>query len=219
MINNAFKIYDGRTNFWQWDTKQKLIVLDDQIFEVRFANKDSKIAERRFVYTSEDGKTVCDIPDSMLQQPKTLIVYGCTIREDGSTAIIALSRIAVLKQPMPETYGSEEILVKLASIETHIKDIEKKAEIQKFETQSDAQDWAVINQKSGAIVLIKDKEEWVAHIINNDYTVSPICNTDSTDRENTTINLDGGSSFDDGNPSDESVDLDGGSSSDDLVTE
>lgn len=220
MINNAFKIYDGRTNFWQWDTKQKLIVLDDKIFEVRFANKDSKVAERKFVYTNEDGVTVCDVPDSMLQQSKTLFVYGCTIREDGSSAIVALSKIAVLRQPMPEASVSEELLVKIAILETQMKNIEKKTEIPKFETQSDAQEWAIINQQRGIIVLIKDKEEWVAHTVNNDYTVSPVCNTDSTDSENTTISLDGGDSFElDGGTSsdDESVNLDGGSPSDESV--
>ena len=40
MPPNIFKIYDGRTSFWQWDTNQKLIVLDETIDEVHFSNRD-----------------------------------------------------------------------------------------------------------------------------------------------------------------------------------
>lgn len=48
-------IDDGRTNFWQWDTKQKLIVLDDSITEVRFSNRNMEHSKRRPVYTDNDG--------------------------------------------------------------------------------------------------------------------------------------------------------------------
>ena len=55
MPQNIFKIYDGRTNFWQWDTKQNLIVLDDSITEVRFSNRNMEHSNRRPVYTDNDG--------------------------------------------------------------------------------------------------------------------------------------------------------------------
>ena len=55
MPQNIFKIYDGRTNFWQWDTKQKLIVLDDSITEVHFSNRNMEHSKRRPVYKDNDG--------------------------------------------------------------------------------------------------------------------------------------------------------------------
>lgn len=52
---NIFTIYDGRTNFWQWGTKQKIIVLDDSITEVRFSNRNMEHSKRCPVYTDNDG--------------------------------------------------------------------------------------------------------------------------------------------------------------------
>ena len=70
MSQNIFKIYDGRTNFWQWDTKQKLIVLDDCITEVRFSNRDM-----------EHSKPVTDDVNIFLHwEPKT---YTVTLMSDG----------------------------------------------------------------------------------------------------------------------------------------
>ena len=40
MPQNIFKIYNGRTHFWQWTTKQKLIILDDTVTQVHFSNKN-----------------------------------------------------------------------------------------------------------------------------------------------------------------------------------
>ena len=40
MSKNIFKIYDGRTNFWQWDTNQRLIVLDEDVDQVHYSNRN-----------------------------------------------------------------------------------------------------------------------------------------------------------------------------------
>ena len=70
MPQNIFKIYDGRTNFWQWDTGQKLIVLDDSVTEVHFSNRDMEHSKRKQVYKDKDGVRVVHIPDLLLQLPK-----------------------------------------------------------------------------------------------------------------------------------------------------
>ena len=57
MPQNIFKIYDGRTNFWQWDTGQKLIVLDESVTQVHFSNKDMNHSIDRDVYEYE-GKRI-----------------------------------------------------------------------------------------------------------------------------------------------------------------
>ena len=63
MPQNIFKIFDGRTNFWQWDTGQKLIVLDDSITEVHFSNRDMNHSIQRNVYEL-NGQRVVNIPDT-----------------------------------------------------------------------------------------------------------------------------------------------------------
>ena len=87
MPQNILKIYNGRNNFWQWDTKQKLIVLDDNVTEVRFSNKNMQQSKRRVVYT-DNGMRVCNVPDSLLQLSKTLIAYACVKLDDGSCSTI-----------------------------------------------------------------------------------------------------------------------------------
>ena len=102
MPQNIFKIYDGRTNFWQWDTNQKLIVLDETITEVHFSNRDMNHSIPREVYTKE-GIKMCDIPDVILQLPRNLIAYACV---DGAT--VKSVKFAVLKRPVPDNYVIEQ---------------------------------------------------------------------------------------------------------------
>ena len=47
MPQNIFKIYDGRTHFWQWDTGQKLIVLDESVTEVHFSNRNMEHSKKK----------------------------------------------------------------------------------------------------------------------------------------------------------------------------
>ena len=69
MPQNIFKIYDGRTNFWQWDKKQKLIVLDETVTQVHFSNRNMTHSIPRDVYTDKDGVRVCNVPDDLLKIP------------------------------------------------------------------------------------------------------------------------------------------------------
>ena len=108
MPQNIFKIYDGRTSFWQWDTKQKLIVLDDRITEVRFSNRDMEHSKSRQVYVNDKGERVCNIPDLLLQLPKNLIAYACMQSENGGCSTVKAVKFAVLKQPIPTDYVCEQ---------------------------------------------------------------------------------------------------------------
>lgn len=108
MSTNIFKIYDGRTHFWQWDTHQKLIVLDDRVTEVRFENKNMNHSRVKPVYVDLDGLRVCDVPDILLQLPKQLIAYAC-IEDDASySGVIKSVRFAVLPQKIPSDYICEQ---------------------------------------------------------------------------------------------------------------
>lgn len=102
MPTSMFKIYDGRTSFWQWDTKQKLIVLDESVTEVHFSNRDMNHSITRDVYELE-GKRVCNVPDIILQLPRNLVAYACV---DGVTKKSV--KFAVIKKPIPDDYVAEK---------------------------------------------------------------------------------------------------------------
>lgn len=185
MPQNVFKIYDGRTNFWQWDTKQKLIVLDDSVTEVRFSNRNMEHSKRRPVYTDKDGLRICNVPDLLLQLPKNLIAYACVKDNDGCCKTIKAVKFAVYQQPIPTDYICEQdavvedILIRLELLENLLKDVENgKKELTKFENMIDAAKWAVNEGDPGDIVIIKLDEGWVAHVIEDDHSLSPICDCD-----------------------------------------
>ena len=177
MTQNIFKIYDGRTNFWQWDVKQKLIVLSDDITEVHFSNRDMTHSIKREVYIDKDGLRVCNIPDNLLQLPRNLVAYAYA---DGAT--VKSVKFAVIKRQMPSDYISDqseemyEIERRLELLEAMLKDIELgNQEMKKFATVEDASNWAKENQKSGIIVAINIDSKWIAHMVEDDYSVTPIC--------------------------------------------
>ena len=178
MPQNIFKIYNGRTNFWQWDRKQKLIVLDPTVNEVHFSNRNMTHSIKREVYTDRDGLRVCNVPDDLLKMPANLIAYAYA---DGAT--IKSVKFAVVKRPMPSDYISDqseemyEIERRLELLEAMLKDIELgNQEWYKFESKIDASQWARDNQKTGVIVVVRIDGKWIAHMVEDDYSITPICN-------------------------------------------
>ena len=182
MPQNIFKIYDGRTNFWQWDTKQKLIVLDDRVTEVRFSNRNMEHSKRRPVYTDKDGLRICNVPDLLLQLPKNLIAYACVKEDDGCCKTIKAVKFAVFQQPIPTNYICEQdaviedILIRIELLETLLKEVAEGAkELTKFDNMVDAAKWAVESGNAGDIVIIKLDTAWVPHIVEDDKSLTPIC--------------------------------------------
>ena len=185
MPQNIFKIYDGRTNFWQWDTKQKLIVLDERINEVRFSNRDMEHSKRRPVYTDKNGVRVCNVPDLLLQLPKNLIAYACIKNDDGTCSTVKAVKFAVNRQPIPTDYVCEQdvvvenILTRLELLESLLKDVEAgKQQFTKFTNMVEAAQWAKEHGTAGDIVVIKLDIGWVPHVIEDDKSLSAICNCD-----------------------------------------
>lgn len=205
MPQNMFKIYDGRTNFWQWDTKQKLIVLDERITEVRFSNRNMEHSKRRPVYTDNNGLRICNVPDILLQLPKNLIAYACIKGDDGSCSTVKAVKFAVNRQPIPTDYICEQdavvedILMRIELLETLLKDINSgnKSWV-KFDNIVDAAKWAVDSGEPGDVIVVHLDEGWVPHVVENDKSLTPICNCDG---EMVTISLDGDDA--DGIPKDE----------------
>lgn len=177
MPQNIFKIFDGRTNFWQWDRKQKLIVLDNDIDQVHFSNRNMTHSVKRDVYVDKDGQRVCNVPDDLLKMPANLVAYAM----DGGATIKSV-KFAVVRRPMPSDYISDqseeiyEIERRLELLELMLKDIELgNQELQKFESIEDAAQWAKENAKTGVIVVVRIDTKWIAHMVEDDYTVTPIC--------------------------------------------
>ena len=182
MAKNIFKIYDGRTSFWQWDTGQKLIILDDSVTEVHFSNRNMEHSKRKQVYTDRDGVRVCNIPDLLLQLPKNLIAYAYA--KDGTAGRTLKSvKFAVIQRPIPTDYvcgqddAIEEIMIRLELLEALMKDVETGAQqLIKFANMVEAAQWAVQDGDPGDIVVVKLDIGWVPHIVEDDKSLSPICN-------------------------------------------
>lgn len=183
--DRIFRIYDGRTNFWQWDTKQKLIVLDERITEVRFSNRNMEHSKRRPVYTDRDGVRICNVPDLLLQLPKNLIAYACIKNDDGSCSTIKAVKFAVARQPIPSDYVCEQdavvedIMTRLELLEAMLKDVEHGTqEMKKFDNMVDAARWASESGNAGDIVVVRLEAGWVPHVVEDDKSLSAICNCD-----------------------------------------
>ena len=190
-----FKIYDGRTNFWQWDVGQKLIVLDERITEVRFSNRDMEHSKRRPVYTDKDGVRICNIPDLLLQLPKNLIAYACIKNDDGTCSTVKAVKFAVHRQPIPTDYVCEQdavvedIMMRLELLESLLKDVESGAQqFTKFGNIVEAATWAKENGKAGDIIVVKLDIGWVPHVVEDDKSLSAICNCDG---DEIILNFDG----------------------------
>ena len=150
MAQNIFKLYDGRTHFWQWDTGQKLIVLDERVTEVRLSNRDMEHSKSVAVHIDSDGTRWCRVPDILLQLPKNLIAYACAEDENGARSTIKSVKFAVLKQPIPANYVCEQeddIEEKLAQMDSKIDNINA--------TKADD---IYYNEESQSIQLVADGE-------------------------------------------------------------
>lgn len=195
MSQNIFKIYGGRTNFWQWDTGQKLIVLDESVTEVHFSNRDMEHSKKKIVYTDKDGLRVVHIPDLLLQLPKNLVAYAYASDGNGTGRTVKSVKFAVIQRPIPVDYvcgqddALEDIMIRLEMLEALMKDVAAGIqEFKKFTNMVEAAQWAVANGEPGDIIVIKLDAGWVPHVIEDDKSLSPICNENG---EMVTLIIDG----------------------------
>lgn len=195
MPQNIFKIYDGRTNFWQWDTGQKLIVLDDSVTEVHFSNRNMEHSKKKTVYVNKEGLRVVNIPDLLLQLPKNLIAYAYAKDENGVGRTVKSVKFAVMQRPIPVDYvcGQDDIIdditIRLELLEALMKDVATgKQQLLKFTDIVEAAMWALQEGEPGDIIAIKIDSQWIAHIVEEDKSISVIC--DASGKE-VVITLDG----------------------------
>lgn len=70
-MKTIFKIEDGREKFYQWDLNRRILVEDDSITQVHFANAATPTA---YVVSVSTG--MANVPNIILQQNFDIKVYG-----------------------------------------------------------------------------------------------------------------------------------------------
>ena len=131
------KIYDGRTEFYQWDLNRKLIVSDDTVTELHFCNKTGDCS---LVVEVKDG--LADVPNILLQTDWTINVYaycgGCYTKEHAT--------FKVNRRTKPDDYVYTETEIKRWDVLTERVD-------------AIADDLAVTNEAVSAIGGVIDKHD------------------------------------------------------------
>jgi hypothetical protein len=115
--------------------------------------------------------------------------------EDGSCSTIKAVKFAVNRQPIPTDYICEQdavvedILMRIELLESLLKDVEAGAQqFTKFASIIDAAKWAVEIGQAGDIIVVKLDVGWVPHVVEDDKSLTPICDCDG---EMVTIRFDG----------------------------
>lgn len=96
--NKLFKIYDGRSQFYQWDLDRKLIVADAAITQVHFCNRTDDCSLVCETYT-EDGLNIVNVPNVLLQQDWRINVYAY-----DSNYTKFSKQFDVVRRSKPESY-------------------------------------------------------------------------------------------------------------------
>lgn len=100
-----FKIYDGRTHFWQWDLDCKLIVEDASIKQVHFCNRSSECSLVCLVY-EENGQFLVNVPNILLQSDRDIHAYAY----DGVTKYETCLKVYARCKPANYVYTETEVL-------------------------------------------------------------------------------------------------------------
>ena len=100
-----FSIYDGREHFFQWDTKQRLIVEDATIEQVHFCNRTDDCSLKREVY-NEGGKRIVNVPDLLLQDNWRIHAYAW---DGNATKHEDIFNVEPRTKPQNYVYTEEEI--------------------------------------------------------------------------------------------------------------
>lgn len=139
-----FKIYDGRSEFFQWDLDRKLIVSDPTIDEVHFCNKTDNCSLVCEVY-EEGGLHLVNVPNILLQNHWDINVFGycdkCYTKQHAKFKVKARSK--------PTDYVYTETEVK------NWEDLEKKIDDLKKDIDDDYVKQTQIAQASGDYGLVK----------------------------------------------------------------
>lgn len=103
-----FKIFDGRTEFFQWDLKQKLILEGfNNVEQVHFDDGCHETAHVAETYNA-DGRTLVDVPSDALTIGGSIKVYAYDIDPTNGDRTIYVQRFPVNRRAKPADYVYEE---------------------------------------------------------------------------------------------------------------
>jgi hypothetical protein len=100
-----FKITDGRSHFYQWDSNRRLTVEDPEITQVHFCNRTDDCSLVRDVYT-EDKLRLVDVPNILLQTNWRINVYAF---DKNYTKHCATFDVIARSKPADYVYTEEEL--------------------------------------------------------------------------------------------------------------
>ena len=115
-----FLIENGRSQFFQWDIKQRLIVEDASIEQVHFCNRTDDCSLKREVY-NEGGKRIVNVPDILLQDDWRIHVYAW---DKNYTKYEEVFEVVKRTKPANYVYTEEEI-TEFEDLEKRLDEIEK----------------------------------------------------------------------------------------------
>jgi hypothetical protein len=106
-----FKLLNGRTSFYQWDTDQKLIIdTDIPDYQVHFQDINNDVCLIKNPYTL-DNHTVVDVPNVLLQSNMPIIVWCYVLDENGYYTIKSKTFAVIYRQkPSDYVYTETEVL-------------------------------------------------------------------------------------------------------------
>lgn len=103
-----FKIFDGRTEFFQWDLKQKLILEGfTNVEQVHFDDGYHETAHVAETYRA-DGITLVDVPSDALTIGGSIKVYAYDIDSTNGDRTLYVQRFIVNRRAKPADYVYEE---------------------------------------------------------------------------------------------------------------
>lgn len=128
----SLSILDGRRNFWQWDSNQRLLVGDTACGEVHYCNGTGDCALVTKIETLEGGLRVAAVPNILLQSSDTIIAYLYQVDEHGArTRQDYRFRVLPRNRPYDYVYTETEVF-NYAYIDQRMTVLEQKAERGEF---------------------------------------------------------------------------------------
>jgi hypothetical protein len=120
-----FKIYDGRSQFYQWDLDRRLIVEDAEITQVHFCNRTGDCSLVCETY-KEDGRTLVNVPNVLLQTDWRINVYAYDrnyTKFSESFDVVRRSKPESYVYTETETLNYNTLLDKMTDIEENVAEV------------------------------------------------------------------------------------------------
>ena len=114
--------------YYQWDSEQSIVLKSIDIGDdtyVHFCHSDSEKALVVRPYF-QDGKTVVNVPNQLLQFAKPLVIYLYQVDSDTGNNTIYSTKIPVIPRPKPDTYVyTETEIIRYESLDSRILALEE----------------------------------------------------------------------------------------------